>query len=61
MKRFVPAALLAASFAFGGTLNAQLNFPEIPYDASEPLMLNHDVYIGEAAGVASNSKGDIFV
>ncbi|OFW17060.1 MAG: hypothetical protein A3F70_17290 [Acidobacteria bacterium RIFCSPLOWO2_12_FULL_67_14] len=61
MKRLIPAAILAASFAFGGTLNAQLNFPEIPYDASEPLMLNHDVYIGEAAGVASNSKGDIFV
>ena len=61
MKRLIPAAVLAASFAFGGTLNAQLNFPEIPYDASEPLMLGHDVYIGEAAGVASNSKGDIFV
>ena len=49
--------------AVGVTLSAQLNFPEIPYDAVDPLTANlpQDIYLGEAAGVATNSKGDIFV
>ena len=61
MRRFVPAALVAASLALSGTVSAQLNFPEIPYDAVAPLTLPQDIHLGEAAGVATNSKGEIFV
>jgi hypothetical protein len=42
-------------------VTAQLNFPEIPYDAVDPLRLPDDIYLGEAVGVATNSKGNIFV
>jgi DNA-binding beta-propeller fold protein YncE len=61
MKRIFPAALVAASLALGGTLSAQLNFPEIPFDAVELLTLPPNIHMGEAAGVATNSNGDIFV
>ena len=63
MRRVLPAALVAASLtlALSGALSAQLNFPDIPYDAVEPLTLPPNIYLGEAAGVATNSKGDIFV
>ncbi|HEY6361842.1 MAG TPA: peptidyl-alpha-hydroxyglycine alpha-amidating lyase family protein [Vicinamibacterales bacterium] len=60
-RRFVPAALIAASLALGGPLSAQLNIPEITYDAAEPLRFPPNIHLGEAAGVATNSKGDIFV
>jgi len=61
MKRLLVVSLAAGTIAFGVTASAQLNLPEIPYDAVDPLQLTRDVYIGEAAGVAANSKGDIFV
>jgi sugar lactone lactonase YvrE len=64
MKRKLLACLLAAmAGALGVTLSAQLNFPEIPYDAVDPITANlpQDIYLGEAAGVATNSKGEIFV
>jgi hypothetical protein len=62
MKRFVLTALMtAAVLAAGATLSAQLNIPEIPYDASAPLTLPPNLHLGEAAGVATNSKGDVFV
>ena len=65
MTRLVLAALLAVTAVFGAvfstTVSAQLNFPDIPYDATEPLRLPPNLHLGEAAGVATNSKGDIFV
>ena len=61
MRLFLPAALIAAVLAFSGTLSAQLNFPEIPFDAEEPLTFPENIHLGEAAGVATNSNGDIFV
>ena len=63
MRRMLPAVLIASTLAFGVTLSAQLNFPDIPYDAVDPLTANlpQDTYLGEAAGVATNSKGEIFV
>jgi NHL repeat len=63
MRRMLPAVLIASTLALGVTLSAQLNFPEIPYDAVDPLTANlpQDTYLGEAAGVATNSKGEIFV
>lgn len=60
-RHFLLAGLIALTSAFSGTLFAQLNFPEIPYDATEPLRLPPNIHLGEAAGVATNSKGDIFV
>jgi len=35
--------------------------PEIAFDATAPLTLPDDVYLGEVGGVATNSKGDVFV
>ena len=64
MKRVLLASLLAATAgALSVTLSAQLNFPEILYDAVDPITANlpQDIYLGEAAGVATNSKGEIFV
>jgi DNA-binding beta-propeller fold protein YncE len=50
------ALLLAAAAP-----EAQLAIPEIPYDAVDPIKLPDDIYLGEAVGVATNSKGNIFV
>ena len=61
MRRSFAITLTAASLALSGVLSAQLNFPEIPYDASTPLTLPENIHLGEAAGVATNSKGEIFV
>src|SRR5688500_19056574 len=61
MRRIFAAGLAVASLALSGVLSAQLNFPDIPYDAVEILKLPPNVHLGEAAGVATNSKGDIFV
>src|SRR5713101_2521096 len=48
--------VLLASPAF-----AQDAVPQIPFDASDPLKLPKDLYLGEVTGVAVNSKGSIFV
>jgi DNA-binding beta-propeller fold protein YncE len=51
------AALLMAAPAF-----AQLNVPEIPYDSAPDFLNTGDAPIlGEAVGVATNSKGHLFV
>jgi hypothetical protein len=49
------------AMAWGGVASAQLNFPEIAYDAVDPLRLPPNIHLGEAAGVATNSKGDVYV
>jgi hypothetical protein len=47
---------------FAGPLFAQDLVPEIPYDSAPNfLKLPEHVYMGEAAGVATNSKGEVFV
>ena len=54
-------------FSFAATLLsslpavAQFAVPEIAFDASEPLKLPDNLHLGEVAGVAANSKGDVFV
>ena len=60
MKRFL-LALLAATCL--GTLPATAQTaPEIAFDAvANPLNLPDDIYLGEVGGVATNSKGDVFV
>ena len=63
MKRFfgiVLAAGMLAGLAAGAT--AQLSIPDINYDATvDALKLPDNIYFGEVAGVATDSKGNIFV
>ncbi len=61
MRRLLFVALIAVAVFAVSTVSAQLNFPEIPYDATAPLTLPPNIHLGEAAGVATNSKGDVFV
>ena len=60
----LPGALrpfLCAAMAVAG-LVAQTGVPEIPFDASADfLKLPENIHLGEVAGVATNSKGHIFV
>ena len=56
--RLSVAALLACT----APLIAQSGAPDIPYDANADLLkLPDNIHLGEAAGVATNSKGHIFV
>ena len=61
MKPYVLAALACfGSVAFGAGPSGQV--PEIPFDsAGDFLKLPADMYLGEASGVAVNSKKHIFV
>jgi sugar lactone lactonase YvrE len=60
MKRYSTGLSIAALVA-GATMSAQLSFPEIPFDAVDPLTYPANIHQGEVAGVATNSKGEIFV
>ena len=61
MKRLLPI-LLTVTMLGALPAVAQTPVPEIAFDsAPNPLALPEDIYLGEAAGVATNSKGDIFV
>src|SRR5450432_3220114 len=61
MTRLLPL-LLTATFLGALPATAQTPVPEIAFEsAPNPLALPDDIYLGEAAGVATNSKGDIFV
>jgi NHL repeat len=60
MKRTL-LSLLAATFLGALPASAQ-TAPEIAFDAvATPLNLPDDIYLGEVGGVATNSKGDVFV
>lgn len=55
-------ALLAAALIAGAPLYAQKDAPEIKFDsAPNALQLPANIYLGEVAGVATNSRGNIFV
>ncbi|HEX4636897.1 MAG TPA: hypothetical protein VH189_11990, partial [Rhizomicrobium sp.] len=56
MRHFA-TLLLAAAAAIALPAAAQ----EIGYATSRPLTLPHDTFFGMAAGVATNSKGNVFV
>jgi DNA-binding beta-propeller fold protein YncE len=60
MKRFLQLSL--ALLGCAAPLVAQSGAPDIPYDANADLLkLPDNIHLGEAAGVATNSKGHIFV
>jgi hypothetical protein len=62
MKRALRSFIALAALACGATLLAQNRAPEIAYDANADLLkLPDNIHLGEAAGVATNSKGHIFV
>ena len=61
MKRFVQI-LMAASFLAAIPAVAQNAAPPIPFDGDvNYLKTPNDVYLGEVGGVATNSKGEVFV
>jgi len=61
MKRTIQLALGLLALAIA-PLGAQLVVPELTYDAQiEPLKLPPNLNFGEVAGIATNSKGDVFV
>ena len=60
MKRLIQLAV--ALCACVAPLVAQSSAPDIPYDANADLLkLPDNIHLGEAAGVATDSKGHIFV
>jgi len=61
MKRTLHITIAAALLA-SVPLAAQLVVPELQYDAQvEPLKLPDNLNFGEVAGIATNSKGDVYV
>jgi len=57
LQIMLSAAILAAVPA-----DAQSPVPQIAFDSvADPLKFPDNIHLGEAAGVATNSKGDIFV
>jgi hypothetical protein len=61
MKHLIQA-LLAAALIAGIQASAQGQAPEIRFDsAASALQLPAGLYLGEVGGVATNSRGDIFV
>ena len=62
MNRSLKLFLIAAAVATAGALAYAQSVPEIPFDSNTDLLKFPDnVYMGEAAGVATNSKGDIYL
>jgi DNA-binding beta-propeller fold protein YncE len=59
MKYVLHTSLLAALLA--GIPVAAQSAPEIRFDSVDLLKFPDNIHLGEAAGVATNSKGDIFV
>ena len=62
MNRTCKTLLAALLLAGGVSLVAQGNVPEITFDSNADLLRTpNDIYVGEVGGVATNSKGQIFV
>ena len=63
MKRSMQLLLVVAGFAASGAFPAQAQrVPQIQYQAVDALSdFPDDIHLGEAAGVARNSDGEIFV
>jgi hypothetical protein len=62
MRRSLHILSAVVAMLFGSPLFAQLSVPEIPFDSAPNLLkLPENLYMGEAVGVATNSKGHIFV
>ena len=58
MARYLVVPLILVLLQAPGTAQ---NVPEIPFDAQDVLKMPPDLYVGEIAGVALNSRRHIFV
>jgi len=62
MRRISQLLLSTTGLLFTSALMAQTAVPEIAYDSAPNLLkLPEHIYLGEVPGVATNSKGNIFV
>ena len=62
MRRGSKLILAAMMALFASPLFAQISVPEIPFDSTPNLLKMPDnIVLGEAVGVATNSKGHIYV
>jgi hypothetical protein len=62
MKTYWKAMMMVAALFLAAPAFAQLSVPEIPYDSAPDFLNTGDAPIlGEAVGVATNSKGHLFV
>ena len=62
MRHFSKVALVAVVLLLATPMFAQISVPEIPFDSTPNfLKLPDNVVMGEAVGVATNSKGHVFV
>jgi 6-bladed beta-propeller protein len=62
MRRYSKVIVVAAMALFAWPVRAQIAVPEIPFDSAPNLLKMPDnIVMGEAVGVATNSKGHIFV
>src|ERR1700722_5811949 len=63
MKNFLHTTIYTAAAAVLLAVNPALaqSGAEIRFDSSDLLKLPDNIHLGEVAGVATNSKGDIFV
>jgi DNA-binding beta-propeller fold protein YncE len=57
----IAAAVTVAAAAARVPVTAQFAVPEIAFESADPLKWPANIHLGEAAGVATNSKGDVFV
>jgi len=53
--------LLFATALISGISAIAQTVPEMPIDSADTLKFPANIHLGEAAGVATNSKGDVFV
>ena len=61
MKLALALALFAAAALVPKGMSAQSAAPTMNFDSVNPLTLPDDIYFGEIGGVATNSRGDLFV
>jgi DNA-binding beta-propeller fold protein YncE len=61
MKFALALALFAAAVLAPNRMSAQGGASTITFDSVNPLTLPDDIYFGEVGGVATNSRGDVFV
>jgi NHL repeat len=62
MKRTLIFSISAVLAVTGGVLSGQGAVPAIQFDSNpSPLTMPDNIHLGEVAGVATNSRGDIYV
>ena len=61
MNLALALALFAAAVLAPNGMSAQSAAPTMNFDSVNPLTLPDDIYFGEIGGVATNSRGDLFV